>query len=100
MLGRTLSKDNPELAERCIAGELPPLHWKGGVARALKKKEKYGALQYLAQWQGLRGQNLDIDLDAEVILACSATGMIVTFTADLAKLADQAPSTEEGVSNG
>lgn len=72
------------------------MHWKGGVSRALKKKDKFGALQYLAQWQGLRGEDLSIDLEAEVILICSATDMVVTFTPDLTKLADQLALTEEG----
>jgi len=89
--GRTLITQSPELAARCKAEELPPMHWKGGVSRALKKKDKFGALQYLAQWQGLRGEDLNINLEAEVTLTCSATGMIVTFTPDLTKLADQLP---------
>lgn len=42
--GRALATQNPDLAARCKAGELPLLHWKGGVARQLKKKEKFGAL--------------------------------------------------------
>ncbi|AOE86819.1 hypothetical protein [Pseudomonas sp. TCU-HL1] len=98
--GRALATQNPDLAARCKAGELPPLHWKGGVARQLKKKEKFGALSYLAQWQGLCGQDLEIDLEAEVTLTCSATGMVVTFTPDVAKLAEQQNSADEGENNG
>lgn len=93
--GRLLALQDSELAERCKAGELPPLHWKGGVARALKKKDKFGALNYLAQWQGLRGDDLDIDPASEVTLSCSATGMAVTFTSDLSKLASQQSDTED-----
>lgn len=95
-MGRTLALQDSELAERCKAGELPPLHWKGGVARALKKKDKFGALNYLAQWQGLRGDDLAVDPESEVTLTCSATGMTVTFTSDLSKLANQQSDTEEG----
>ncbi|MFC5697431.1 hypothetical protein ACFPU0_17925 [Pseudomonas sp. GCM10022186] len=98
--GRVLAAQDPDLAARCNAGELPPLHWKGGVARQLKKKEKFGALSYLAQWQGLRGQDLEIDLEAEVTLTCSSTGMVVTFTPDVTKLAEQQNSADEGESNG
>lgn len=100
--GHKLAIQNPELAERCRAGELPPLNWKGGVARTLKKKDKIGALHYLAQWQGLRGDDLNVDLDAEVTLTCTKTGMVITYTGDLTKLADQQSDTdnEEGDSNG
>ena len=100
--GRKLSLQNPDLGERCKANELPALNWKGGVSRQLKKKEKFGALQYLAQWQGLRGDDLHIDLDAEVTLTCTKTTMVVTYTGDLTKLATQATDNdnEEGDSHG
>lgn len=100
--GRALALQDSALAERCKAGELPPLHWKGGTARTLKKKEKFGALNYLAQWQGLRGDDLMIDAQAEIILTCPRTEMVVTFTPDLNKLANQQNDTdnEEGDSNG
>jgi len=100
--GRKLAIQNPELAERCRAGELPPLNWKGGVVRSLKKKDKTGALHYLAQWQGLRGEDLSVDLDAEVTLTCTKTGMVITYTGDLTKLAAQQGDidNEEGDSNG
>lgn len=98
--GRALAQQDSDLAERCRIGALPPLNWKGGVSRVLKKKEKFGALQYLAQWQGLRGEDLSISLEAELTMTCSTTGMVVTFTPDLTKLADQQNSTEEGDANG
>ena len=53
---------DPDLAERARNGELPALAWKGGIDKMLKKTEKYGTLKYLAQWQGLRGDDLDIDM--------------------------------------
>lgn len=100
--GRKLAIQIPELAEHCRAGELPPLNWKGGVARTLKKKDKTGSLHYLAQWQGLRGDDLSVDLDAEITLTCTKTGMVITYTGDISKLADQHSDTdnEEGDSNG
>jgi hypothetical protein len=47
-VGRAKRIDDPELAERAKNGELPVLGWKGGVDRALEKKEKYGPLNYLS----------------------------------------------------
>lgn len=76
-------------AAKCLAGELPVSGWKGGVSRTLKKLTRYGSLFYLAEWQGLRGGDLDIDTTQEITITCTATGMIVTFTSDLSKLANQ-----------
>lgn len=86
--GRELASAKPELAEAAQNGELPVTNWKGGVSRTLKKLDKYGALQYLAQWQGLRGEDLKIDPAQEVTITCSRTSMVVTFTADISKLID------------
>ena len=84
-IGRKRSKKEPELAEQAKNGELPVLGWKGGVEKTLKKKEKIGTLFYLAEWQGLRGDDLDIDLSQESELICSKTGMKVIFTGDFDK---------------
>ncbi len=84
-VGRKKSLEAPELAERAKNGELPVLGWKGGVEKKIKKREKYGSLNYLAQWQGLRGENLDIDLSEEREIICSKTGMKVVYTGDVAK---------------
>lgn len=99
-VGRTLANDD-DLAVRARAGELPPLNWKGGVAKKLQKPEKFGSLRYLAQWLGLRGEDLLLDMDAEVTLTCSKTGMMVTFTPDIYKLAAQQgdENIEDGSSN-
>ncbi|AOE61442.1 hypothetical protein LOY64_20785 [Pseudomonas corrugata] len=91
-IGRDRAAKFPELAQRCLAGELPVLGWKGGVNRSLKKNEKFGCLKYLAQWQGLRGEDLDIDLSQERTLTCTSTKMIVTFTPDRAKYVNQEPA--------
>ena len=93
-VGRTRAEENPELAQRCRAGELPVLGWKGGVSRRLKKREKYGTLKYLAQWQGLRGDDLCIDLSKEHTIICSKTGMIVIFTPDQSKYINQITDSE------
>ncbi len=84
--GRLAVERNPALASAALAGELPVLDWKGGIAGNPKMKRKYGALCYLATWQGLRGEDLFIDLGAEVAVVCSRTGIKVVFTPDLSKL--------------
>lgn len=99
--GRELAKSRSELAEAANNDELPVTNWKGGVSRTLKKLEKFGALQYLAQWQGLRGEDLKIDTTQEVTITCSKTGMVVTFTSDISKLIDtNTEETAEGADHG
>lgn len=61
-------------------GELPVSDWRGGVKEKLKAKTKVGSLQYLAQWQGMRGEDLNIDLEKPTVLTCSRTGQSVVFT--------------------
>lgn len=81
-VGRGLSKSDPGLAEKARNNELPVLGWKGGVEKSLKNKEKYGTLHYLAEWQGLRGEDLNINTGQEVVHVCTKTNMRVTFTSD------------------
>jgi len=80
--------EDPTFATLATGGKLVVLPWKGGVEKAIKKKQKYGTLFYLAMWQGLRGEDLDIDPEEEVVLKCSETGMTVVFTGDTAKYAE------------
>jgi hypothetical protein len=87
-VGRVRSVGQPELAEQAKKGELPMLGWKGGVSKQLKIKEKYGTLNYLALWQGIRGEDLDIDLSQEKEIICSATNIKVTFTSDASKYSE------------
>lgn len=54
--------------------------------KKIKSKNKIGALHYLAAWQGLRGEDLHLDTDAEISVTCSKTGVPVTFTLDITKL--------------
>lgn len=84
-VGRKSSETEPELSIRAKNGELPATGWKGGVEKKIKKKEKYGTQRYLAEWQGLRGENLDIDITKEQVLTCSKTGMTVVYTDDIEK---------------
>lgn len=87
-IGREMRVKEPELAMQAEAGALPVLCWKGGIERKIAQSKKYGTLQYLAQWQGLRGEDLDIDLSEERELICSNTGMKVIFTGDVSKYAN------------
>jgi len=93
-IGRERALAQPELAQHCINGALPVLGWKGGHDRALKKPMKFGSFKYLAQWQGLRGEDLLIDVRSEITLSCNHTGMITTFTPDQEKYADAVILTE------
>ncbi|MEN3158298.1 hypothetical protein ABC502_07935 [Alkalimonas sp. NCh-2] len=85
-VGRHLRRSSPELAVKASNGELPVLDFKGGYAKSLKKKQKIGSLNYLAQWQALRGEDLHIDTDQEYVLSCSKTGNETVFTHDNQKL--------------
>lgn len=84
-VGRRLAKQDSYLAECARKGELPVLGWKGGISGDPKFKTKFGTLSYLAEWQGLRGENLDIDLDSETTITCSRTNIEMTFTSDFKK---------------
>ena len=86
--GREKSLEDLALAAKARAGQLVVLPWKGGVEKAIKKQQKYGTFKYLAMWQGLRGEDLNIDVTKETALTCTATGMIVIFTSDPAKYAE------------
>lgn len=84
-IGRELATKEPQIAVRAKEGELPVSAWKGGVEKTLKKKSKFGTLFYLAEWQGLRGEDLRVDLNKEVEITCARTGVTVVFTNDSKK---------------
>lgn len=79
----------PALGQAARLGEFPSLAWKGG-GPAIKAGKRLGSLHYLATWQGLRGDDLDIDTDAGAVMTCALTGMVVTFTSDVGALATSA----------
>ena len=56
------------------------LSWKGGVEGKLKIETKPGTLSYLATWQGLRGEDLDITLEEERRIVCARFGQAVLFS--------------------
>ncbi len=80
--GRQMSKEDSELALRARNGELMTLGWKDGVPDKFKGKRKDGTLNYLAQWQGLAGKDLNINTDESIVLVCSSTGVEVTYSKD------------------
>lgn len=84
-LGRETAEKSPELAARARHGELPVLTWKGGVERELTNPVKFGTFRYLATWQGMRGDDLNIDTTVEIEITCSRTGMKVIYTPDRTK---------------
>jgi hypothetical protein len=86
--GRQKSAEDPALAALARGGELVVLPWKGGVAKKIKVPYKYGSLLYLAMWQGLRGDSLDVSLEDEVTLTCTRTGMKMIYTPDATKYAE------------
>lgn len=86
--GRKWAAKHPLIAEKAKLGELVPLPWKGGFEKKIAAKFKYGTYRYLAMWQGLRGDNLNIDTDADVSFNCAKYGTTVIFTHDLEKFGD------------
>jgi len=87
--GRLKRHAEPDLAKRAEQGELVTLAWKGGTehidevddAKKSKPQKRFGTLKYLATWQGLRGDNLDIELNADLIIVCTKTKKPVIFRA-------------------
>jgi hypothetical protein len=84
-VGRKLAERKPELSIRAKNGELPATGWKGGVERKIEKEIKYGTLLYLAELQGLRGEDLDVDIEKEIEMICSKTNQRVILTFDISK---------------
>ena len=68
--GRENAKQEPGLAAQALCGELPELCW----AR--------GAPNYLAYWQGLRGEDLSVDRDNEFEQECALTKRVFAFGGD------------------
>ena len=83
LAGIALRQRHPGLVAAAMAGELPVLPYRGGVERAIKARDKVGSLHYLAMWQGLRGEDLELKTDAEPVLTCVRTGVPVRYTGDV-----------------
>lgn len=82
-VGREIAIKQPEIKKAVMRMELPILGWKGGTDKKLKDNNKFGSLQYLAQLQGIKGVDLDIDTEAEVTLKCAKFGTEITYTSNL-----------------
>jgi hypothetical protein len=92
--GRQKRAADPVAATRAERGELlissvaslvseePILGWRGGVAEKLKMPVKLdGTLNYLAEWQGMRGEDLDVDTEGRRVIVCTKTGQAVMYSA-------------------
>jgi hypothetical protein len=83
--GRQLRDKDSATAARAAKGEFVSLPWKGGtddveeLPAGKKASARYGALRYLAMWQGLRGDDLDITTESKTTLVCARTNRSVTF---------------------
>lgn len=92
--GIEMSFEDPELAAKAVNGELVKLHWAGGVYmkmadRKIKDKDQKiirteetiieGTFNYLATLQGLKGEDLNIDLDSKLVLVCPKHNQKVVF---------------------
>ncbi len=84
-IGRELGEKKSELKVRALDGELPYLLGMKGSTENTINQKKYGPILYLAQWQGLRGDDLDIYPHKETTLTCSKTKTKVTYTNDYKK---------------
>jgi hypothetical protein len=82
LAGQDYAKQHPQLAANARAGELPVLPFRGGVEKAIKVRSKIGHILYVAMWQGLRGDALQLDADAQIEMTCARHGVTVLFTAD------------------
>ena len=93
--GRQYQTEAPERVACAVSGELVLDGWRGGVEKKLKdpKKKKPGTLQYLATWQGMRAEDLSIDLDEERVIICSRFQQAVVFSG--APASEEEESTDE-----
>ena len=73
-VGRKNALSNIELRNQALKGELIPLGWKGGIKPISDKdgnevppqyRFKLGSFKYLAEYMGLRGEDLHLDTDVK-----------------------------------
>ena len=77
--GRELASKEPEKAEQAKRGELLRMGWTGGVSKKMAQNVFHGTLFYLAKWQGLRGDDLYIDVHGDKFLTCTKTSQVVKY---------------------
>jgi hypothetical protein len=88
--GRDMRARDPGVVAAASRGELPVLPFKGGVEKKIKSK-KIGSLHYIAMWQGLRGEDLNITRGSRPVMRCAKTGVAVNFTDDAEELGKAGP---------
>lgn len=94
-VGRQFRTKDPETAARAAAGELVTLPWKGGTGnfgewtQVKKPPVRYGSLRYLAMWQGLRGEDLNIDIATQTTITCTRSKRAVIFDLETAANLDE-----------
>lgn len=66
-VGRRISVLDPILSQRAASGELVSLPWKSDT------------FYYLAMWQGLRGEDLAIDITTEQTIICQVSRKKVVY---------------------
>lgn len=80
--GEVYPKDGSQppqpLWKRAAGGELLRLPWKNGI-ELQNGPGLFAPLQYLAMWQGLRGEDLHIELEGGQVCVCTVSGRRVTF---------------------
>ena len=91
-VGRKNALNNIELRNQALKGELIPLGWKGGIKPISDKdgnevppqyRFKLGSFKYLAEYMGLRGEDLHLDTEIVYRRVCSRFGITVEYTTDL-----------------
>lgn len=89
-IGRKMANSDEVLVNNVKNNELPILPWKGGFVKTLSNQtNKFAPYYYLAMWQGIRGDDLNIDTSIELSMTCSKTNMTSVFTIDHSKYANR-----------
>jgi hypothetical protein len=78
--GLLMRDPRPDWARSASRDELPELPWRGGGSEVIKGKRQ-GTWLYLAMWQGLRSEALDVDTSQPLELRCTLTGVLTQFRA-------------------
>lgn len=86
--GRRMAAENDTLRQKALSGELVYTGLKGGIDPAVnpKDKKRYGSYHYLAELQGLLGEDLDVDTEVITDRTCTRTNVTVEFTYDIKML--------------
>lgn len=78
--GLLMRDHRPDWVQAVLRHELPELPWRGGGSEVIKGKRP-GTWLYLAMWQGLRGEALDVDTSQPLEMQCTRTQVRTLFRA-------------------